>query len=314
MNLKNSLLLLVILASVLSCKENTKSATEGEVILSEPLIPYNSPLLDLNDPDIALVDFRKDEAYKAGHLPGAINLYRDDFQDTTLPYKGIRIDREKMAERLGKAGITEDHTIVVYDDKGSSDASRLWWLLRLYNFEKVHLLDGGIGYWENMGGKPSLAVTEVTPDTFSFSDKPDKFILIEKEQVLKLIHSDASKAILLDARSAREYKGHQHKDGAKKAGRIPKSVHIDWAEAVDYGNTFTFKPVEELEKIYNRLGASKEDTIVVYCHSGVRSSHTTFVLTQLLDYKNVLNYDGSWVEWSYDDLLPFETDTLYVEK
>jgi len=119
---------------------------------------------------------------------------------------------------------------------------------------------------------------------------------------------------LVDARSAEEYEGQLQKAGAKKAGRIPKSIHIDWSEAVDYGNTYTFKPISELEKIYGSIGASKEDTIIVYCHSGVRSSHTSFVLTQLLDYKNVLNYDGSWIEWSYYDHLPFENDFITLTK
>ncbi|MBT8280011.1 MAG: sulfurtransferase [Muriicola sp.] len=314
MNLKNSLLLVFILSAVLSCKEKTEQTTDREVVLSKQLIPYNSPLLDFDDPTVVVVDFRKNDAYKEGHLPGAINFYRDDFQDTTLPYHGMRIEKEQMAKRLGEAGITENHTLVVYDNKGSSDASRLWWLLRLYNFDKVYLLDGGLSYWERMGGKSSREVPEMIPASFNFSDQADNTIVIEKEQILNLIISEASKAILLDARSAEEYKGLQHKSGAKKAGRIPKSINIDWAEAIDYGDTYTFKSVEELEKIYGKLGASKEDTIIVYCHSGVRSSHTTFVLTQLLGYKKVLNYDGSWVEWSFDDLLPYESDTLYIKE
>jgi thiosulfate/3-mercaptopyruvate sulfurtransferase len=135
-------------------------------------------------------------------------------------------------------------------------------------------------------------------------------MVIEKEDLLKLITSEFSNFVLLDARSADEFSGNALKAGAKKAGRIPGSIHIDWAEAIDYDGSHTFKPREELERIYAKLGADREDTIVVYCHSGVRSSHTTFVLTELLDYKHVLNYDGSWIEWSYDDGLPIETDSM----
>jgi thiosulfate/3-mercaptopyruvate sulfurtransferase len=222
----------------------------------------------------------------------------------------MRISKSLVEERLGKAGITEKATLIVYDDKGSSDASRFWWLLNLYNFEQVYLLDGGIGHWEKMGGAISMSKPEINPAVFRFPDQPDKQLLITKEDILKLIKSNASNVFLLDARSAEEYKGQYLKAGAKKAGRILKSINIDWAEAVDYGNTNTFKPLAELEKIYGRIGASREDTIIVYCHSGVRSSHTTFVLTQLLNYKNVFNFDGSWVEWSFDDDLPFETDSI----
>ncbi len=310
MILRNSLLLILLAFELISCKDNSKSPAQEEMLFSSHLVSFDSPLLKSNDPTVAIIDFRNQEAYEKGHLPGAINLYRNDFQDTTLPYKGMRINKSLVAERLGKAGITEMATLIVYDDKGSSDASRFWWLLHLHNFEQVYLLDGGIGHWEKMGGTISISKPEINPAVFRFPDQPDNPLLITKEDLHKLIMSDASKAFLVDARSKEEYEGNYLKAGAKKAGRIPKSISIDWAETVDYGNTYTFKPLAELEKIYGRIGASREDTIIVYCHTGVRSSHTTFVLTQLLNYKNVLNYDGSWVEWSYDDNLPFETDSI----
>ncbi|WP_297765524.1 sulfurtransferase [uncultured Muriicola sp.] len=314
MILRNSLLLIMLATALISCKENSKLPPQEEVLLNSHLVSYDSPLLNSTDATIGIIDFRSQEAYDKGHLPGAINLYRNDFQDTTLPYKGMRINKSLMAEQLGKVGITEKATLVVYDDKGSSDASRLWWLLHLYNFEQVYLLDGGIGHWEKMGGTISRNKPKINPTIFRFTDQPDKPVLITKENLLRLIKSDASRAILVDARSKEEYEGRYLKAGAKKAGRIPKSINIDWAEAVDYGNTYTFKPLAELEKIYGRIAASREDTIIVYCHTGVRSSHTTFVLTQLLDYKNVLNYDGSWVEWSYNDDLPFETESITIVK
>ena len=310
MTLRNSILFILLAVELISCKEKSMSPVQQEVLLSGQLVSYDSPLLKSNDPTVAIIDFRKQDSYNKGHLPGAINLYRNEFQDTTLPYAGMRMNKSLVAERLGKAGITEKATLIVYDDKGSSDASRFWWLLNLYNFEQVYLLDGGIGHWEKMGGTLSRINPEITTEVFRFPDQPDKPLLITKENLLKLIKSNASNVFLLDARSAEEYKGQYLKAGAKKAGRISKSINIDWSEAVDYGNTYTFKPLAELEKIYGKIGASREDTIIVYCHSGVRSSHTTFVLTQLLNYKNVLNYDGSWVEWSYDDDLPFETDSI----
>jgi len=310
MILRNSLLLILLAIVLISCKDNRKLPSQEEVLLSGHLVSYDSPLLTSNDPTIAIIDFRNRESYDKGHIPGAINFYRNDFQDTKLPYIGMRINKSLVAERLGKEGITEKAILVVYDDKGSSDASRLWWLLHLYNFEQVYLLDGGIGHWEKMGGTLSTSKSEISPAVFRFTDQIDKPLLITKENLLKLIKSDASKAILIDARSKEEYEGRYLKPGAKKTGRIPKSINIDWAEAVDYGNTYTFKSLAELEKIYGRIGASREDTIIVYCHTGIRSSHTTFVLTQLLDYKNVFNYDGSWVEWSYNEDLPFETDPI----
>jgi thiosulfate/3-mercaptopyruvate sulfurtransferase len=314
MNLKNSLSALFGLVLLFSCRESAPAVDREMVLEVKHLISHDSPMLHSGDPAIVLVDFRKAEAYEMAHLPGAVQFYRNDFQDSTKPYSGVRADRPQTAERLGKAGITDRHTIVVYDDKGSPDAARFWWLMKLYNFDKVYLLDGGIGHWQAMGGQTVRETPEIKPASFHFPELPDKALLIEKEDLLKLITSGQSNAIILDARSAEEYGGTLLKEGAKKAGRIPKSIHIDWAETVDYGRSNIFKPQDQLERIYARLDASKEDTIVVYCHSGVRSSHTTFVLTQLLDYKHVMNYDGSWVEWSYDDSLPFEKDSTLPQK
>ncbi len=314
MNWKNSLSVILGLLMLASCREGTPPASKETVLEAKHLIPFDSPMLHSGDPRIVFVDFRKPEAYSQGHLPDAVQFYRHDFQDSTQPIAGLRSGKQLTADRLGAEGITENHTIVVYDDKGSPDAARFWWLMKLYNFEKVYLLDGGISHWQSKGGQTDTISPKVEPATFRFPELSDKPILVEKEDLLKLINSKGSKAVILDARSDEEYSGEFLKEGAKKAGRIPKSIHIDWAEAVDYGHTYTFRSIEQLERIYARLGASREDTIIVYCHSGVRSSHTTFVLTELLDYKNVMNYDGSWVEWSHDDTLPFEKDSILPQE
>ncbi|GGD58395.1 sulfurtransferase [Muriicola marianensis] len=314
MSWKISHLVLAILALGISCKEKPEAVQKETVLEGKHLITYDNPMLSSEDPGIVIVDFRKAEEYETAHIPGSIQLYRNHFQDASMPYPGMRLDREKTAASLGMAGISNQHTIIVYDDKGSPDASRFWWLLKLYNFEQVYLLDGGLGLWEKMGKKTSRDVPEIKPTVFLFPDKPDQPMVIEKEELLRHLSSEVPGIILLDARSADEYSGKEMKSGALRAGRIPGSIHIDWAESIDYSGTHTFKPTEELEKIYSKLGAGKEDTIVVYCHSGVRSSHTTFVLTELLGYKHVLNYDGSWVEWSYDDLLPIETDSITLLK
>ena len=115
---------------------------------------------------------------------------------------------------------------------------------------------------------------------------------------MKSVIEDSS-LILLDTRGLEEYSGSKLKNGAAWAGHIPSAKNIDWAEAVDYHGNHKFLPSDELKNKYDSLGITGNQPVVTYCHSGVRSAHTLFVLTELLGYKNVRNYDGSWIEWSH---------------
>ena len=113
-------------------------------------------------------------------------------------------------------------------------------------------------------------------------------------------------------RTHNEYSGKRLKRGAGAAGRIKGSHWIDWSEAIDYHGDHQFKDIDELKEIYGRFIPSTEDTVVTYCHSGVRSAHTTFVLSELLGYPHVKNYDGSWTEWSRQKGFPVEKDSITV--
>ncbi len=314
MNFRNNLLLVFIISLLVSCQEKKQPENTGDILISKHLVESSSPLLQNKDVRIKIIDFRKPDQFEKGHISGAINLWRNNIQDTSFSYGGIRVKKEVLETRLGNLGITNDDTLVVYDNWGSADASRLWWLLKLYNFDKVYLLNGGYSSWEKMGGGITMNNPEIRPVAFSFPTKNNTQLVIEREEILRLLNSNNSNIFLVDARTADEHHGKTVKEGARIGGHIPNSIHIDWAEAVDYGHTYKFKSIPELEKIYSRIGASKEDTIIVYCHTGVRSAHTTFVLTQLLDYKNVLNYDGSWVEWSYFVDSPIEKNSKSAVK
>jgi thiosulfate/3-mercaptopyruvate sulfurtransferase len=120
--------------------------------------------------------------------------------------------------------------------------------------------------------------------------------------------------IVLDTRTIDEFSGKLRKKGATKAGTIPNSIHIDWAETINHNGKKRIKSIQDLENIYSKLHIKKDDPIIVYYHSGARSTHTTFVITQLLGYKNVKNYDCSWTKWSYFNDLPFESNSIKVIK
>ncbi len=262
---------------------------------------------------IKIVDFRKPEAYEKSHIKGAINIWRSDIEDISYPYKGMMATKEHIETLFSSLGIKNEDTLVLYDDQGACDAARLWWVLKNYDFESVKLLNGGLEAWKKVGGPVNDETVVLTPSKFTLPANSSFKLWIGKEEILEIVSSEGQE-IILDTRNMDEFSGKRQKNGAQKAGRIPKSILIDWAEAIDYQGTQKFKPFHQLETIYSRMNTSKHDLVITYCHSGVRSAHTTFVLTELLGYKNVKNYDGSWVEWSYFDDLPFKQDSITIIK
>jgi thiosulfate/3-mercaptopyruvate sulfurtransferase len=284
--------------------ENPK---EGALIEGSYLIEASELQSMIMRPSIKVIDFRGKAAYANEHIAGAISIGREDIEDDSYSYNGIMASAAQMETLFGRIGIESSDTLVVYDDNGLCNAARLWWILQNYNFMNVKLLHGGIEAWRKVQGGLRSEVPVLNETTFNFSEQPSMRHFISKEGVLKAL---ADKVLIVDTRTADEYSGKRQKIGAARAGRIPGSIHLDWAEAIVYDGDKRLKPFHQLEKIYRELGAGKEDEIILYCHSGVRSAHTTFVLTQLLGYKNVRNYDGSWTEWSQFENLPSEYDGI----
>lgn len=251
-----------------------------------------------------IIDFRKSKNYQEGHLKNAINIWRSDIEDSTFPFGGMKASKKQLEALFGKLGIRTDDTLLIYDDKGLCDAARLWWVLQYYNFSNVKLLNGGITTLKNAAIPFTNTSTKFAPSVFQFKGHNTK-LFASKEQVELAI---AKKAIIIDTRTADEYVGNYIKKGAFRAGRIPSSKLFDWAEAINFNGDHKMKSKAELEMIYSTISQDKNAPIFVYCHSGVRSAHTTFVLTQILGFTTVLNYDGSWTEWSYHKELPIIKD------
>lgn len=301
MNWRINIIVFLLINS--ACKPEKENETA--VFDSAYLISANELRAINQQPNIKIIDFRKKEHYKNEHIEGALNLWRTDIEDTTYPYSGIMASKKQIEDLFGKLGIQTEDTIVIYDDNGLCEASRLWWILLNYDFENIKLLQGGISVWKSINGQVNSEIPKVETTVFKLKANPKMRYYASKEQVIEALKNNT---VILDTRNEDEFSGKQQKKGAYKAGRIPKSIHIDWVEAINYSGNKKFKPIKDLEKIYSKI--NKNDSIILYCHSGVRSAHTTFVLTQLLGYKNVTNYDGSWTEWSYFDDLPFESDSI----
>jgi len=306
------LLLCVLWACKLDPKDEKQPVvqTAAEKIIADPsyLIEVEE-LLEINqEPNVTLIDFRRKKVYNQQHIKGALNIWRTDIEDDSYPYNGMMATKEGMEKLLSSLGISNDDILVVYDDRGC-DAARFWWVLQNYGFNTVKMLDGGISEWMEVGGIVTDVIPSVLPSEITLTNANTYTGIIDGPSVLSVINSE-EKGIIIDTRSMDEYSGKRQKSGAFRAGHIPNSIHIDWEEALDKENGFKLKSVTALETLYGTLNAPKDQLIITYCHTGVRSAHTAFVLTEVLGYTNVKNYDGSWSDWSYHEDYPIEKDSI----
>lgn len=243
-----------------------------------------------------LIDLRKPEEFKQGHIPEAQNVWRTDITDTNYPYGGMMPTQLHMELLLSSLGIETSDTIVIYDEKADCDAARLWWILKFYGHQNIKLLNGGLAAWKAKGEMLSERSYNLKITDYKFHSEPDSSLLAMFSFV-QSIHT--STLVLLDTRGEKEYSGETHKNGAAYPGHIKGAINLDWAVAVDYDGTQKFLSAQELKARYAAIGIDGTKPVVTYCHSGVRSAHTLFVLTELLGYRNIKNYDGSWIEWSH---------------
>lgn len=229
-----------------------------------------------------------------GHIPGAVALnWRTELQQE---YTRDLVDRERFGALLSERGITREHTVVVYGGNHNWFAAYAYWYLRLYRHPDVRLLDGGRMRWERDGlpletELPQRAVTDYV------AEPQDLSIRAFRDDVLAGLGRDA----LVDVRSVDEFTGRLAapaglpQEGGRQRGHIPGAVSIPWNRAVTRDGTF--RSDAELRQIYADLLGDDDQRVVAYCRIGERSSHTWFVLHELLDRPNVVNYDGSWVEY-----------------
>ncbi len=256
--------------------------------------------------DFALIDCRTDEMFAQGHLANAIHIYRSQMTQTIDTVSGLALDRDKVAKILGEKGVKTGQTMVLYDDRAQCESVRFWWLLKSYGHDEILILDGGFQDWLAHGYTLAEDSTQNNrPATvFEFSKTPNQQNWASREMVFSAIKSET--LALLDCRGKDEYTGKELKKGAFRAGHIPTAIHFDFWENMNMGSDgeIWFRTKDEIERKYTNLGFSSNDSIIVYCQSGVRSAQTLFVLTEILGYKNVFNYDGSWIDWSSDESLP----------
>ncbi|HEY3070001.1 MAG TPA: sulfurtransferase [Gaiellaceae bacterium] len=244
---------------------------------------------------VAEVDENPD-LYDEGHISGSVKLHwRDDLQD---PVERDVVDRETFERLLGERGIGNDTTVVLYGDKNNWFAAYAYWYLKVYGHGDVRILDGGRQKWIDEGRELTTDIPSPAPKTYKAQER-DESIRAYRDQVREWL-GESSRA-LVDVRSPGEFSGDliappgYEQEGAQRGGHIPTAASIPWASAVQ--DDGTFKTADQLRELYGGKGITPDKEVTAYCRIGERSAHTWFVLSELLGYERVRNYDGSWTEW-----------------
>ena len=242
--------------------------------------------------------------YETGHIPGALKI--DWHLDLNDPVTRDYVNGERFAQLLGDLGISRDTTVVIYGDKSNWWAAYALWVFTLFGHPDVRLLDGGRATWVAEGREMTREVPTTAAVEYPVVDRNDSPIRAFKDDVLAHIGQP-----MVDVRSPGEYSGEllhmpdYPQEGAMRGGHIPGAKSVPWARAAAEGGTF--KSRADLEAIYlTEQGLAPSDDVVAYCRIGERSSHTWFVLTYLLGFEKVRNYDGSWTEWGNAVRVPIE--------
>lgn len=262
----------------------------------------------LSDPAVRLLESDEDVLlYDSGHIPGALKL--DWVEDLNDPVQRDYVGREQMEHLLRARGVNPGTTIVLYGDRNNWWATYAFWVLRLFGLEKLAIMDGGRQRWVDEARPLTTDRPAVGPGHVDVGERRDAPIRAFRDEVLAHVRAGRR---LVDVRSPEEFRGERlhmpdfPNEGALRGGHIPGARNVPWARAVD-PDTHCFRPADQLRTIYEKeQGLTPGEDVVVYCRIGERSSHTWFVLTYLLGYDTVRNYDGSWTEWGNAVRAPIE--------
>lgn len=261
----------------------------------------------LNDPAVRIVESNEDPLlYASGHIPGAIQI--DWVTDLNDQIRRDYLDRKSFENLMSKHGISNNTKVVFYGDKNNWWACYAFWVFQLFGHTNAAIMNGGRLKWVEEQRPLTKEVPHYPASTYHAQERSDYKIRAFRDQVLSHVNGHLP---LIDVRSPGEFKGElthmpdYPQEGALRAGHIPGAKSIPWSKAVQPDGTF--KLPDDLKALYEQdNGFAPSQNIITYCRIGERSAHTWFVLTYLLGYPTVRNYDGSWTEWGNSVGVPIE--------
>ncbi len=282
---------------------DARGYTKADVLVSTDWVEEH-----LKDPNIRLAESNEDPLlYSSDHIPGAVEI--DWTRDLNDPIRRDYLGRTAFEKLMRRIGATRDTTIILYGDKNNWWATYAFWILQLFDHTNAKIMDGGRLKWIKENRPVSREIPKFATSNYQAPERDDRRIRAFRDDTLKHLEKHLP---MVDVRSPEEFSGERlhmpeyPNEGALRGGHIPGALSIPWARAVNTEDG-TFKDAAELRKLYiedNKL--RPDDDVIAYCRIGERSSHTWFVLTYLLGFAKVRNYDGSWTEWGNLVNVPIE--------
>ncbi|MTI66091.1 MAG: sulfurtransferase [Firmicutes bacterium] len=265
---------------------NSFSGEEGTEIIDA------KEALDLfNQENVVVVDAQGAQGYESKHVKNSVNITRADIV-INEPVANMLAPKEQIEEVMSKRGISNDDTVVIYDNNNNMDSARLWWTLKVYGHENIKVVSGGLNALRDANVEFTEEMPNVSPTKYVAKDK-DTTMIATKEEVKSQVNDPKKNVMLIDTRTQKEY----------DAGTIPGSVLMNYIDNNEFNGTF--KSVSDIQVRYLDEGLIPEDTAIMYCKTSIRGTQTYLALYNA-GYRNLKLYDGAWVEWSKDSSLPVQ--------
>lgn len=259
----------------------------------------------LDDPKVRVIDCATVEAYRRAHIPGAVQLpvhyYIKERDPEGSDHGTLVMPPAEFEDLMAKLGVSNDTTVVTYDDNNGLVASRLWWVLKYYGHTNAKVLNGGWHRWLTEGRPVTFHGTRAPKGSFSATPNRDIYATVD---YLKEMHTNPACQVL-DARTDQEWDGTNDR-GNKRSGRVPGAHHMEWVRFVATDDNRKFLPAGEIEALLKSAGIERDKPTITYCQGGIRAAHAAFVM-ELLGYKDVRVYDGSMREWANREDTPLTT-------